>query len=232
MEGGLAQVTMQVTDNLTHINEQLNEACKKANRKPNEITIIAVTKYVTIERAKEAVDAGITDLGENREEGLSAKWEVLKDKPRWHFIGSLQTRKVKNIIDKVDYIHSLDRLSLAAEINKRANRTINCFIQVKTSEEESKHGLAPEEVIRFVKELQDFSNIRVVGLMTMAPFTKDEMILRNCFRTVKALQESIQELHLDFAPCQELSMGMSNDFAIAIEEGATMIRIGTALVGE
>ncbi|WP_307150527.1 YggS family pyridoxal phosphate-dependent enzyme [Robertmurraya andreesenii] len=223
---------MQVTDNLTQINKQIAEACEKAGRNPNDITIIAVTKYVSIERAKEALEAGITHLGENREEGIQVKWEALGDKPTWHFIGSLQTRKVKNIIDKVDYIHSLDRLSLAKEINKRANQPLNCFVQVKTSEEESKHGLAPEEVLPFIKELNDFSKIRVVGLMTMAPFTNDEQVLRDCFRTVKNLQREIQELNLDYAPCLELSMGMSNDFAIAIEEGATMVRIGTALVGE
>lgn len=223
---------MQVTENLKKINEQIISACQKANRDPKEITIIAVTKYVSSERASEALEAGITNLGENRDEGLLAKWEILGDKPTWHFIGSLQTRKVKNIINKVDYIHSLDRLSLAKEIDKRSDRKINCLVQVKTSNEESKQGLDPNEVIPFIKELKEYANIRVVGLMTMAPFTQDEDILRNCFKSLKKLQNEIQELRLDFAPCMELSMGMSNDFRVAIEEGATMVRIGTALVGE
>jgi PLP dependent protein len=223
---------MQVTENLKIINEQITSACQKSGRSPEEIKIIAVTKYVSTERAKEAMEAGITNLGENRDEGLLAKWDILGDKPEWHFIGSLQSRKVKNIIDKVDYIHSLDRLSLAKEIDKRANRVINCLVQVKTSEEESKQGLAPEDVIPFIKELEDYSQIRVVGLMTMAPFTQDEGKLRNCFQILRNLQNEVKELNLDFAPCHELSMGMSNDFAIAIEEGATMVRIGTALVGE
>ncbi|GIN61446.1 YggS family pyridoxal phosphate enzyme [Robertmurraya siralis] len=223
---------MKVADNLANINEQIQAACNKANRDPDQIKIIAVTKYVSIERAKEAIEAGIVHLGENREEGLNAKRGVLGDKPKWHFIGTLQSRKVKNIIDKVDYIHSLDRLSLAAEIDKRAQRKVKCFVQVKTSEEESKHGMDPDEVISFIQQLEQYSNIQVVGLMTMAPFTDDEHVLRKCFRALKELQLEIQGKQLDYAPCHELSMGMSNDFKVAIEEGATMIRIGTALVGE
>ncbi|MBI0578414.1 YggS family pyridoxal phosphate-dependent enzyme [Neobacillus cucumis] len=223
---------MKVEAKLEHINEQILEACRKVNRKPDEIKVIAVTKYVSTERAMEAVEAGILNLGENRDEGLLKKWEVLGDKPKWHFIGTLQTRKVKNIIDKVEYIHSLDRLSLAEEINKRAVAPVKCLVQVNISEEESKHGLTPEEAIEFIKQLQPLENIRVEGLMTMAPFTDDENVLRNCFRGLRQLRNQIMELQLDYAPCTELSMGMSNDFAVAIEEGATMVRIGTALVGE
>lgn len=224
---------MRVTENLGRIRKQIDEASHKANRNPNEIKVIAVTKYVSTERAIEALEAGIKNLGENRDEGLMEKWNVLGDKPVWHFIGTLQSRKVKNIIDKVEYIHSLDRLSLAEEINKRASeRKIKCLVQVNVSGEESKHGLQPEEVIPFIKELESLENISVEGLMTMAPLTDDEAILRNCFRTLRELRSQVQELHLRFAPCNELSMGMSNDFTLAIEEGATMIRIGTALVGE
>jgi pyridoxal phosphate enzyme (YggS family) len=223
---------MQVAENLFHIEQQILEACEKAGRNPKDVTIIAVTKYVSTERAEEAINAGINHLGENRDEGLLAKWKVLRDKPVWHFIGSLQSRKVKNIIDKVNYIHSLDRLSLAKEIDKRASEPIKCFVQVKTSEEETKQGLEVEEVIGFIRELSQYPKIQVVGLMTMAPFTSDEQILRDCFRTLKELQKKVQELRLDYAPCTELSMGMSNDFKIAVEEGATFVRIGTALVGE
>ena len=194
--------------------------------------LIAVTKYVSTERAKEALTAGIINLGENRDEGLLAKWEELGDKPLWHFIGTLQTRKVKNIIDKVEYIHSLDRISLAEEINKRAEKKIKCLVQVNVSQEESKHGLAPEDVVDFIKDLHPYENISIEGLMTMAPLTDDEEQLRNCFRRLNELRQQIRNCNLDYAPCTELSMGMSNDFEIAIEEGATMIRIGTALVGE
>lgn len=223
---------MKVNDNYKMIQDTIKKACAKVERDMSGITVIAVTKYVTVERAKEALEAGVSHLGENREEGLMAKWEELKDKPTWHFIGSLQTRKVKNVIDKVDYIHSLDRISLAKEIDKRASRKINCLVQVNVSGEESKHGINPEKVISFIEDLSDFNNISVVGLMTMAPFTSDEKVLRDCFKQLKSLQLQVQELKLPYAPCKELSMGMSNDYSIAIEEGATMIRIGTALVGE
>ena len=160
---------MKVIENLQAIQENILQACMKSNRNPNEVKIIAVTKYVSNDRAKEAIKAGILNLGENYDEGLIAKWEVLQDKPTWHFIGSLQTRKVRNIIDKVDYIHSLDRPSLAKEINKRANKRMKCLVQVNVSGEESKHGLAPQEVINFIKSIQDYPNIEVAGLMTMAP---------------------------------------------------------------
>jgi pyridoxal phosphate enzyme (YggS family) len=229
---GVRRAMMKVSAKLEAIKQQINEACLKSGRHPEDVTIIAVTKYVSIARAKEAVDAGILNLGENRDEGLLEKWEVLGDKPVWHFIGSLQTRKVKNIINKVEYIHSLDRLSLAEEINKRAEGSIKCFVQVNVSQEESKHGLNSEEVIRFIEQLGQFENIQVSGLMTMAPLTGDEQILRDCFKGLRKLRDEIQALHLEHAPCTELSMGMSNDFCIAIEEGATMIRIGTALVGD
>lgn len=222
---------MKVAENLIHIVQQISNACHKVNRTPNEVKLIAVTKYVSIDRANEALEAGIINLGENRDEGLLKKWEVLGDKPTWHFIGTLQTRKVKNIIDKVEYIHSLDRISLAEEINKRAVKKMKCLVQVNVSQEESKHGLPPEDVVDFIKDLRAYENISIEGLMTMAPLTDDEEKLRTCFRKLKELRDEIKDCNFDYAPCTELSMGMSNDFEIAIEEGATMIRIGTALVG-
>lgn len=222
---------MDVETQLRHINKEIIEVCKKSGRNPEEISIIAVTKYVTSERAKEALDAGIVHLGENRDDELLRKQEILGSGPVWHFIGSLQSRKVKNIIGKVAYIHSLDRLSLAKEINKRASAAVDCFVQVNTSLEPSKHGMKCEDVVPFMKELESFPNIRVVGLMTMAPHTSDEEQIRNCFRLLKTLRREVQELKLPYAPCHELSMGMSNDYKIAVEEGATFIRIGSSLVG-
>ncbi|MBS4198878.1 YggS family pyridoxal phosphate-dependent enzyme [Bacillus sp. FJAT-49732] len=223
---------MKVETKFALIKENIELACKRANRQPNDVTVIAVTKYVSNERAMEALNAGIVHFGENRDDGLTSKWEVLGDRPVWHFIGTLQTRKVKNIIDKVTYIHSLDRLSLATEIQKRAKTHIKCFVQVNVSGEDSKHGINPENVIPFIHELSSYSNIQIVGLMTMAPNTNDEAILRNCFRRLREKKEEIKRLNLEYAPCNELSMGMSNDYMIAIEEGATFVRIGTALVGE
>jgi pyridoxal phosphate enzyme (YggS family) len=224
---------LTIQQNKEHIEEEINAACRKKNRDPKGVNLIAVTKYVSNETAKEAVLAGIQHLGENRIEGLLEKKEFLSDMSvTWHFIGTLQTRKVKDIIEHVDYIHSLDRLSLAKEINKRAERTISCFIQVNVSEEDSKHGLSVKEVMPFVDKLKEYNNIKVVGLMTMAPFIEDESMIRNVFSTLKQLQTDIQDKHYPHAPCEELSMGMSNDYVIAVEEGATFIRIGTSLVGK
>jgi PLP dependent protein len=224
-------MALQVSEKLTIVQQNIKEACKKVGRSPNEIKIIAVTKYVSLERAKEALEAGIVHLGENRDEGVLEKWGALKNEPIWHFIGTLQTRKVKNIIDKVSYIHSLDRISLAQEIHRRASYPISCFIQVNVSGEDSKHGIPSEYVIEFIQNLKELYHIRVIGLMTMAPLTKDEEIIRNSFQGLKELQQKVQSLKLDYAPCHELSMGMSNDYQIAVEEGATFVRIGTSLVG-
>jgi PLP dependent protein len=223
---------VSVSANLAIVKKNIVEACERVGRNPADIRIIAVTKYVSVERAKEAYIAGISDFGENRDEGFLQKYEALGSEPTWHFIGTLQSRKVKNIIDKIDYLHSLDRLSLAEEIQKRASKPVKCFVQVNVSGEKSKHGLSPHEVIPFIEKLKEFPNIVVVGLMTMAPFTDNEQQIRSCFRELKKLQEEIQALHIPYAPCTELSMGMSNDYIIAIEEGATFIRLGTSLVGE
>ncbi|SHF49747.1 YggS family pyridoxal phosphate-dependent enzyme [Ornithinibacillus halophilus] len=223
---------MDVATNLKNIQQNIQEACNNSNRDPNDINIIGVTKYVTIERTKEAIEAGLTDLGENRMEGFLEKYTSINEEVNWHFIGTLQSRKVKEVIDKVDYIHSLDRLSLAKEIDKRANKPINCFIQLNVSGEESKHGLAPAELSSFLTNLEKYKNVRVVGLMTMAPHTDNHDEIRNVFKNLAALRDEVQSKKLAYAPCEFLSMGMSNDYEIAIEEGATHIRIGSKLVGD
>lgn len=220
----------RIIDNLNTISNKI-DAAKKRSQATQDITIIAVTKQVSAERAIEAVEAGLIHLGENRPEGLLAKKSEMNNQAIWHYIGSLQSRKVKQVINEIDYLHSLDRFSLAEEINKRAEKTIKCFVQVNVSGEQSKHGLSKEDAIPFIESLQQFDKIQVVGLMTMAPNTDDEAIIRHVFRELKKLQQDVVALHLPFAPCQELSMGMSNDFDIAVEEGATFVRIGTALVG-
>ncbi|MCF6410486.1 YggS family pyridoxal phosphate-dependent enzyme [Pseudalkalibacillus salsuginis] len=223
---------MSISKNLRQIKNDIAEACQNANRDHEKVSIIAVTKYVSVETAQEAVSAGIVHLGENRDDGFLHKYEQVNGDVQWHFIGTLQSRKVKSIIDKVDYIHSLDRMSLAKEINKRINRKIKCFVQVNVSGEDSKHGLNAEETIEFIKKVSQYENIEIVGLMTMAPFISDEERLRAIFRTMRLLKEEVQALGLSHAPCTELSMGMSNDYKIAVEEGATFIRIGTSLVGK
>src|SRR5699024_8980708 len=211
--------------------QNIQQACDNSNRNSNEVQLIGVTKYVTVDRAKEAVDAGVIHLGENRMEGLLEKYDALGNDTTWHFIGSLQSRKVKEIIGKVDYIHSLDRKSLAKEINKRTDKPVKCFVQVNVSGEETKHGLKLQEVESFVEMLANYSNIEVVGLMTMAPFVEDEDVIREVFRNLRQLRDTIKTNSWSHAPCKYLSMGMSNDYQIAIEEGATHIRIGSSLVG-
>lgn len=223
---------MDIQKNLSDIQANIAEACKKKNRNPEDVKIIAVTKYVSTETALKAIEAGVSHIGENRPEGLAEKYNSLPSHVVWHFIGTLQSRKVKEILPYVDYIHSLDRLSLAKEIQKRADRTIQCFVQVNVAGEESKHGMPAEEVLSFVEKMKEFSHIRIVGLMGMAPYTEDEDVLRTVFAELKKLQDDIQIKNYEFAPCTELSMGMSNDYQIAVQEGATFVRIGTSLVGK
>ncbi|RNF40671.1 YggS family pyridoxal phosphate-dependent enzyme [Planococcus salinus] len=195
------------------------------------VKIIAVTKQVGIARTQEAIEAGIRHLGENRPEGLLNKLSAIDANVEWHYIGNLQSRKVKDVINKIDYLHSLDRMSLAKEIQKRAEQPVKCFVQVNVSREETKSGFAPEETLDFIKSLEAFDKIQVVGLMTMAPNTDNDSVIRDVFKTLKSLQLRIAAEQLPHAPCNECSMGMSNDYRIAVQEGATFVRIGTALVG-
>ena len=219
-----------VKENFENIKNNIEKICKENNRKIDEVKLIAVTKYVSDSRVDEAIEAGLTNFAENRAQNYSERKEKYPNQT-WHLIGSLQTRKVRDVINSVDYFHALDRESLAKEIEKRADKVINCFVQVNISKEESKHGLTKNEVVPFIKNLEKYSKIKVVGLMTMAPFTEDDEIIRMCFSELRKLRTIIQELNLSYAPCDYLSMGMSNDYEIAIEEGATHIRIGTSLVG-
>ncbi|ALM56718.1 YggS family pyridoxal phosphate-dependent enzyme [Staphylococcus equorum] len=222
---------MNVQYNLEQIEKQLKTHCEKGNIStlPN---VIAVTKYVTIDRANDAYHAGIRHFGENRLEGFQLKKEALPDDIVMHFIGSLQTRKVKEVINEIDYFHALDRLKLAKEINKRAEHKIKCFVQVNVSGEESKQGVALEDVNTFIETLEQYENLEVVGLMTMAPLTDDESYIKSLFQSLRNKRDEIKALNLNYAPCTELSMGMSNDFHLAAEEGASFVRIGTKLVGK
>ncbi|MDX1807364.1 MAG: YggS family pyridoxal phosphate-dependent enzyme [Paenisporosarcina sp.] len=223
---------MQIDRNLQKIQQQINQACIRANRSISDVHIVAVTKAVSIKRTEEALQSGLNHLGENRPEGLINKQEAIKAPAIWHYIGSLQTRKVKQVIHTIQFLHSLDRLSLADEIQKRAEHTIDCFVQVNVSEEEAKHGIDLKDVQSFIESLQEHNRIRIIGLMTMAPNTSNEEVIRSVFKGLKDMQIIIANKQYPHAPCTELSMGMSNDYEIAIEEGATYVRIGTALVGD
>ncbi|KZE38227.1 YggS family pyridoxal phosphate enzyme [Bhargavaea cecembensis] len=220
-----------VAERLNNIQQQIRDACRRSARNPEEVTIVAVTKSVGPDRAREVIDSGIRHLGENRNEGLDLKQSAIGDDANWHFIGSLQSRKVRDVIGRIDFLHSLDRKSLAKEIQKRAERPVDCFVQVNVSGEVSKSGISPGEVEEFIRMLGAYDKIRVVGLMTMAPNTEDDEIIRSTFRGLRKVRDEISSLGLPHAPCTELSMGMSNDFGIAVEEGATFVRIGTAIVG-
>lgn len=219
--------------NLSDIQDNIKKACDRSGRVEQAINIIAVTKYVSIETAQNAVIAGLRNLGESRDEEFLKKYDKIQENDlEWHFIGTLQTRKVKNIINKINYLHSLDRLSLAEEIEKRSTKKVKCFVQVNIADEETKHGQRPENVIQFIKDLENYTKVEIIGLMTMAPFTDDQSIIRSVFKELVKLQKKVQALKLSHAPCKDLSIGMSNDYEIAIEEGATFIRIGTSLVGK
>ena len=221
-----------VKRNLEQIQQRMQNASNRANRNLQDITLIAVTKEVSVNRTNEVIENRVMHLGENRPEGLKKKLDAISTDVQWHYIGTLQTRKVKSVINHIKFLHSLDRMSLADEIEKRATSTKDCFVQVNVSQEESKHGLPYDEVEAFIDQLQNYERIRVVGLMTMAPNTEDDTVIRNVFQKLKQLQSKIAAKQIVNAPCTELSMGMSGDYEIAIEEGATFIRIGTALVGK
>lgn len=215
---------------LTEVKQRIEAACKRADRSADSVELIAVTKHVDAAKILDLHQLGLSHFGENRADVLVKKAAELKDHSiDWHYIGSLQTRKVRQILPLISCLHSLDRESLAVEIEKRAETEIPCFLQVNITGEASKHGFSPEEALAFVNHF-DFQKIKVIGLMTMAPLTEDAAIIRQAFTDLAALGQAIQKLAVRQAPCLKLSMGMTNDFEIAIEEGATHIRIGRALV--
>lgn len=220
-----------IAENLHKIEQEIQESCALVSRNPKDVTMVAVTKSVDSKTASELVELGILDLAENRVDKLLEKKQSLSQHQqiKWHLIGNLQRRKVKLIINEIDFFHALDSLRLAQEIQKRAEHQIDCFIEINVSGEESKHGIKPAELHSFIQEIAGLDKIRVIGLMTMAPYEASEQEVRTIFSTLKDLQESVKKLNLQYAPCTELSMGMSQDFKTAIEEGATFVRIGTAL---
>ena len=220
-----------LADNLNEINKSIELACEEAHRSASEVTLVAVTKSVDNETAGQLAELGVKNFAENRVDKLLEKKAALKNYSflKWHLIGNLQRRKVKLIINDIDYFHALDSLSLAAEIQKRANKQVSCFVEVNISGEESKHGIRKEELEDFISQLKDMNKINVIGLMTMAPLTADERMLFEVFSELKQLQLRIQKRQLPHAPCTELSMGMSNDFPLAVKAGATFVRVGRGL---
>jgi len=223
-----------ISENLQEVQQEIQDSCALVSRSSEDVTLIAVTKMVDADTTRSLVNEGVTHLAENRVDKLLAKKAEMNDCSglNWHFIGNLQRRKVKSVINEIDFFHALDSVKLAHEIQKRADKVIKCFIEVNVSGEESKQGIQPEELDEFVSQLASLDRVLVVGLMTMAPYDSTSEEQHQLFARLKMLQEKVESKHLSYAPCTETSMGMSNDFGIAIQEGATFVRVGTALFKE
>ena len=220
---------MNFQKNRDEVFQAVAQATEEAHRPQNSVKIIAVTKYVDSSIAKDLIKTGIEHIGENRVDQFLEKYEALADLDlTWHLIGSLQRRKVKDVINCVDYFHALDSVKLAAEIQKRATKPIKCFLQVNVSKEESKHGFMVEEVHQAIDAIREHDKIELVGLMTMAPFGADQAELDEIFSKTHALQKELSEGGLARMSFSELSMGMSGDYKEAIAHGSTFVRIGTA----
>ncbi|MED5020298.1 YggS family pyridoxal phosphate-dependent enzyme [Paenibacillus chibensis] len=226
---------MTLEERIQEVNQRIEEACRRSGRSAADVNIVAVTKYVSQSMTAKVLDSGLKHLGENRWQNAEDKWNALGDRGIWHFIGHLQTNKVKDVIGKFEYVHSLDRLSLAKELEKAAaakDLVIKTFLQVNISGEDTKYGLAPEEAASFLRDIQGLTHIKVIGLMTMAPFEDEAEDTRRVFRGLRELKDALNHQGITREPLTELSMGMSNDFEVAIEEGATWIRLGSVLVGK
>ncbi|MBP1156266.1 pyridoxal phosphate enzyme (YggS family) [Paenibacillus sp. PvR052] len=228
-------VAIELETRINEVKGKVAAACARVGRKPNDVGIIAVTKYVSLATTGRVLEQGLTDIGENRWQDAAAKWEAFGDQGTWHFIGHLQTNKVKDVVGRFAYIHSLDRLSLAKEIEKKAaslGMEVPCFIQLNVSGEETKYGLQPEALVDFVKEIREYRHIRIAGLMTMAPYEAEAEQTRPVFRGLREWRDRLNEEALLDYEITHLSMGMSNDFEVAVEEGATWVRLGSILVGK
>lgn len=226
---------MSVSLNIEKIRSRIYESCTRVRRDPKDVHIVAVSKTVDASTIKTAVDCGIEIVGENRVQEAWDKFQKVKQPVSWHMIGHLQTNKVKRALQFASVLESVDSLRLAEEINRRSkelNKPANVFLQVNTSLEESKFGLAPENVVEFLHKIADFDFIKVTGLMTIGAFLPDPESVRPCFVKLRELRDLINDKMSDRFELQYLSMGMTNDFEVAIEEGATHIRIGRAIFGE
>ncbi len=216
------------------VTKRIHDACRRVGRDPAGIELVLVTKAVDPGRIELAYQLGVRDFGENRAQELVAKQEYLPQDIRWHFIGHLQTNKVKFLIGQVSLIHSCDRLDLAKELHKQAKKkdlVVNVLIQINASCEKTKYGFSPEEGEQIISEIAAFDRLNVCGLMTIGPHTQDQERIRNSFRSLRVLRDRLREQFPKLA-WRYLSMGMSSDFELAIEEGANLLRIGTAVFGE
>ncbi len=223
-----------LAENLKDVEEKILEACQKSGRKREEVTLVAVSKTKPVEMLQEAYDLGIRVFGENKVQEITAKYPELPKDIRWQMIGHLQRNKIKYIIDKVEMIHSVDSLRLAEAIDHEAEKKgviMPVLIEVNVAEEESKFGFNREEVLNFIMEASKLSHIRIHGLMTIAPYVEDPEENRMVFRQLKELSVDIAKKNIDNVTMNVLSMGMTGDYQVAIEEGSTMVRVGTGIFG-
>lgn len=223
-----------VTENLKAVQEQIEKTCQKAGRKSEEVTLIAVSKTKPASMLREAYDTGIRDFGENKVQEITEKYEVLPGDIRWHMIGHLQRNKVKYIVDKVSLIHSVDSLRLAEEISAQAQKKqveVDILVEVNIAQEESKFGTGRNEAVTLVEEIAKLPGIHIKGLMTVAPFVENPEDNRKYFQQIRELSVDITQKNIDNVSMGVLSMGMTGDYMVAIEEGATMVRVGTGIFG-
>ena len=221
-------------DNFETVEKNVAAACKRAGRDRSEVTLIAVSKTKPVEMLREVYDAGARDFGENKVQEICEKYDQLPSDIKWHMIGHLQRNKVKQVIDKAALIHSVDSYRLAQEISLQAqkqNITVPILIEVNIAKEESKFGIAKEDTIQLVEEIAELPNLTIQGLMTIAPFVDDPEDNRLYFREIKQLSVDIKNKNIDNVTMDVLSMGMTNDYEVAIEEGATIVRVGTGIFG-
>lgn len=217
--------------NLNNIRQRIAAACARMGRDPNSVTLVAVSKTVSVETVQEAVKLGVTDFGENRVPELVHKKTLVPD-VRWHMIGRLQTNKVKDVVDKACLIHSLDRWNLAESLHKRADilgLTVSVLLQVNVAGEEQKAGVPPDEVLPFLQSIDQLPRVKIMGLMTMAPLSDDAEASRPIFSQLYQLRERLQQHQIPNISLEYLSMGMSQDFEVAIQEGANLVRIGSSI---
>ena len=224
----------EIRDNLEIVRRRIEEACQRAGRDASEVTLIAVSKTKPVPMLEEAYEGGARDFGENKVQEIQAKYGSLPDDVRWHMIGHLQRNKVKYIVGKVELIHSVDTYRLAEEINiqaKKQNVIVPILVEVNIAHEESKFGISAEDAILLVEEISKLENIRIKGLMTIAPYVENPEDNRLYFRKIKQLSVDITNKNIDNVFMEILSMGMTGDYEVAIEEGATMVRVGTGIFG-
>lgn len=224
-----------ITENLEQVRKNIEEACRAVNRDPGEVTLISVSKTKPVSMLQEAYDAGSRDFGENKVQEIMDKYPQLPSDIRWHMIGHLQRNKVKYIVDKVALIHSVDSLRLAETIENEAakhNVTVPILIEVNVAQEESKFGLKTEEVLSLVESVAALPHINIKGLMTIAPYVEDPEENRGIFRQLKKLSVDIASKNINNVNMSVLSMGMTGDYQVAVQEGATMVRVGTGIFGE